>query len=198
VYCTGVFGWTADFDPGPGQHSFSALANYDAFLSKFTDTGFAWAGRWGHGTVSATGNSVCLGRDGRLYAAGGFGGTADFHLGSGVTHLTSAGQLDACVMKYHSTLPLPPAVTSIGTVPELSHVAIYPNPASSEIVLNSSADLTNQTFRILDALGRPVRIQHISSTGRELRLDIQDLSAGFYYVELAGMHQTVRMRLVKR
>jgi hypothetical protein len=101
VYVAGTFAMTADFDPGPGEDSHTALGESDAFLSALDiDGNFLWARTWGGTSVDfATG--VATDDIGDACATGSFYGTVDFDPGPGVDeHTCTAGEWDSYVDKF--------------------------------------------------------------------------------------------------
>jgi hypothetical protein len=99
VYTTGVFQGTADFDPGVGGFHLSAAGETDVFVSKLnTDGEFVWAAAMG-GTAADEGRGVAVDAAGNVFITGVFAATADFNPGPAVHVLTSAGALDAFVVK---------------------------------------------------------------------------------------------------
>jgi PKD repeat protein len=69
-------------------------------------------------------------------------------------------------------------------------IYIYPNPAADQLIINSSSLRANETetVSILNVLGEIVfpsmRLQ--KRNGEDIRLDIQKLSSGIYFVEVIG------------
>jgi Beta-propeller repeat len=103
VYTTGFFYGTADFDPGPGVASLSAVGNnIDVFVSKLNASGnYVWAKAFG-GTNDEIGYGIALDASGNVYTTGRFTGTTDFDPSSGIANLTSAGGSDVFVSKLNS------------------------------------------------------------------------------------------------
>jgi len=99
VYTTGLFGETADFDPGTGTADLTSAGGDDIFVSKLDSSGnFVWAKRMG-GTDYDRGYGVAVDSSGNVYTTGDFLGTADFDPGAGTANLTSAGLADIFVSK---------------------------------------------------------------------------------------------------
>ncbi len=102
VYVTGAFGGTVDFDPGAGSASFTAQGHTDVFVCKYSATGsLIWAKVMGGSVESDRGRAIALDKEGNVYTAGMFYGTADFDPGTGVELLiaNSAGWSDAFISK---------------------------------------------------------------------------------------------------
>ena len=94
IYATGSYGTTADFDPGPGVTSFTAVGSDDVWVAKYTPAGaLVWVRSFGAGSVD---NPTGLVVDATgAYVSGFFSGTVNFGLGD----LHSAGNSDAFVVK---------------------------------------------------------------------------------------------------
>ncbi len=90
VYTTGGFQATADFDPGVGTYSLSAIGPADVFISKLDASGnFVWAK-----SIAADGglsSSIAIDALGNVLTTGSFQGTVDFDPGLGVFNMTVAG-----------------------------------------------------------------------------------------------------------
>ena len=100
VYLSGSFNATADFDPGPGTASLTAINfSTDAFVLKLdADGNFVWVRGWG-GNSTDTAQAVGIADDGSVYVGGIFLGTVDFDPGPGTATEVSAGSTDAYVSK---------------------------------------------------------------------------------------------------
>lgn len=170
VYVTGWFHGTVDFDPGPGTFTLSSNANYDAFILKLNPAGdFVWAGGFGGGTSSNSGQSLVLDQAGNVYVTGYFLGTADFDPGAGTFNLVSAGSNDAFISKFDvsgnlvwaksiggtgSDRGLAIALDAVGNVYTAGHfestVDFDPGPATYTLI---TASLTDVFISKLDASG---------------------------------------------
>jgi hypothetical protein len=74
-----------------------------------------------------------------------------------------------------------------------SNVKIFPNPASTQITIQSNeSDLGSQVF-IFNAIGQEVFSERIASLNQ--LLNIEKLTEGFYFLKLEG--HTVRLQIVK-
>ena len=99
IYTTGRFSGTADFDPGAGTFTISAMGGYDIFISKLDASGnFVWAKSM---KVSGAdiGKSIKVDAAGNVYTCGSFQGTGDFDPGAGTYTLTSTGGDEIFVSK---------------------------------------------------------------------------------------------------
>jgi hypothetical protein len=105
IIITGRFGFSVDFDPGPGVDNHEGDAN-DDFITKFNPSGdFQWARTWGSKNNSAFDMSYAIAVDGseNIYVAGIFGNKADFDPGTGVDEHTSVGGTDIFIAKFNSS-----------------------------------------------------------------------------------------------
>lgn len=99
IYSTGSFQGIMDLDPGTGTSSVSSKGGDDIFISKLDFSGnFLWGLAIG-GTNHDAGNSICDDGLGNIYVCGYFSASVDFDPGPGVFNLTSAGGMDAFILK---------------------------------------------------------------------------------------------------
>lgn len=103
VVSTGYFAGTADFDPGTGTYSMTALGARDVYVSKLSSAGnFAWARRIG-GTGNGVSMDLAIDHASNLFLGGHFTGVMDFDPGAAVYNLSSTtGAEDAftCKLDY--------------------------------------------------------------------------------------------------
>ncbi|MCA9261968.1 MAG: hypothetical protein KDA61_22275, partial [Planctomycetales bacterium] len=75
VYATGGFKESVDFDPGPGVHELQSAGDYDVFVQSLEPNGrLQWAHRIGQ-DLRDVGNAIAVSARGRVYVAGGLGGS---------------------------------------------------------------------------------------------------------------------------
>ncbi|MES2566849.1 MAG: SBBP repeat-containing protein [Bacteroidota bacterium] len=104
VYCIGRFAGTGDFDPNIGSYFLTTIGIQDMFISKLDVNGnFMWAKSIGNIGYSTFGFSIELNNFGDIYATGSFENTTDFDPGNSIFTLTSAGSLNAYLLKLTST-----------------------------------------------------------------------------------------------
>ncbi|MEP6555351.1 MAG: SBBP repeat-containing protein [Ferruginibacter sp.] len=103
LYVCGNYNATADLDPGAGVFNVTASSGADAFVIKLNSAGsFVWGKSFGgFGTDNV--KAVKADAAGNVYLAGDFPFTVDFDPGPGVYNLTTAGSIDAFVLKLNST-----------------------------------------------------------------------------------------------
>ena len=106
VFASGAFHDTVDFDPGPGTFNLiTSIDSADAFIIKLDTSGnLIWARQLG-GPLEDYGPALFLDAAEDLYGSGQFQGTADVDPGPGTFNLTSAGQIDAFILKLTSSVP---------------------------------------------------------------------------------------------
>ncbi len=102
VYTTGVFNGTADFDPGVGIDSLTAL-NYDVFISKLDGNGnFLWAKNFG-GIAMDESYSVSTDNSGNVYLTGEFNKVVDFDPGPGTFTMNAVYANNIFILKLTSS-----------------------------------------------------------------------------------------------
>ncbi len=80
---------------------------------------------------------------------------------------------------------------------ESAAMVLYPNPASTTLIIRSTAAHRNTTVMVLDAAGRTVHTARTSPTG-DIVLDIAAYPAGYYTLVLAAEDVTYRSRFIKQ
>lgn len=103
-YLTGQFNGTVDFDPAAGVTNLSASFAPDAFFCKFSTAGnLAWAKDVG-GTFTDWGFAVALDDSANAYFTGFYEfNNVDFDPGPGTYNLSSAGLIDAFILKLNAS-----------------------------------------------------------------------------------------------
>jgi len=182
VYVTGFFRFAADFDPGAGTANLTSAGGFDIFFAKYSTSGdYLWAKRLG-GTSDDYSLSIALDGMGNVYITGDFGGTADFDPGSGTVNLTSAGFADIFFTKYGSaTFP------AIKPIEFLSHLNIYPNPNTGELIVEIDdlcLPVCQYELRLYNMLGTEMLKFKISN--QKSKIDLSRYTKGIYIIQLAG------------
>jgi len=84
-------------------------------------------------------------------------------------------------MDYSNTTNLCTMGTDELSIP--ADISVFPNPFSSEAILKAGTNLVDGSLILYNTLGQTLkRIEHIS--GEEIRLQRDNLPAGFYYIRL--------------
>ncbi len=137
VYTTGSFGFTTDFDPGPGTFTITSNGVYDAFVSKLDAAGnFLFAAAIG-GTGDDAGNSISADPSNNIYLCGKFENTVDFNPTAVTSSLTSNGVADAFVTKWGQCIK--PNAPTITTAPANLNVCVT---GSTTINATSTGSIT--------------------------------------------------------
>ncbi len=92
-------------------------------------------------------------------------------------------------------------ITGIQNVIAESGLSVYPNPASSEVVINfNTSQAAYVKMRIVDVTGREMFTQNMNSFAGEnkLRVDVSEFPAGVYYVIINAGENTVTQKLIKQ
>ena len=108
VYTTGYFQTTADFDPGVGTYTLSAIGGADVFINKLDASGnFLWAKAMGANN-SDVGLAIKVDAANNVYTAGTFYATVDFDPGVATYTLSSntAPYTDIFILKLSQCSPV--------------------------------------------------------------------------------------------
>jgi len=103
IYVTGSFVQTVDLDPGSGTLTATTNGLDDIFIVKLNSSGsLLWAHTMGS-TGTDGGSSVVFDASGSMYLSGYFSSTVDLDPGPGTSSFTSAGSLDAFLLKLNAS-----------------------------------------------------------------------------------------------
>jgi len=102
VYSTGTFLGTADFDPGTGSQTLTAVGNSDVYISKLDNKGmYRWADGIGGGQADYS-YSIATDIYGEIYVSGLFRQLVDFDPGPGVFNLIASDN-DGYILKLDTS-----------------------------------------------------------------------------------------------
>jgi len=76
-------------------------------------------------------------------------------------------------------------------------LAVYPNPAGDELIVNSRHLKEKGTIRIFDLFGREVYQLETRNQEPETKIDVSRFSQGVYFVELEAGNQVLRGKFLK-
>jgi hypothetical protein len=189
ILCTGYFTGTVDFDPGNNVFNLtSSASSVDAFVMNLNTAGdLSYAFNFGD-LGSDIGYDLLENSSGEVICTGSYSLTPDFDPDVFSYPMTSAGLNDMYVCKYNSSV-----MVGIDN-PETIGVSIYPNPFSSQTIIAFEQEQTNIAVIITDVTGRELKT--IRFTGKQLVLEREAMSAGIYYLHIAGKNNTLLTKKV--
>jgi len=76
-----------------------------------------------------------------------------------------------------------------------SLISIYPNPASTHIIIEASIPINNGTLKILNLQGH--ELYHYQIKGSKMNIDISDLTAGVYFVRFSSENTVTMFKVLK-
>ncbi len=88
-----------------------------------------------------------------------------------------------------------PFYIATSNIANLSTLKIIPNIADDEIQIETLYDLTDAQYKITDVFGRTYATQPVAS-GNRLKLDVSNLTAGFYIFSLTSKNKIYSERFV--
>lgn len=190
VYSTGIFQYTADFNPGTGVYNLQSSGAIDGFISKLTTNGdFVWAMHLG-GAGNDYGWAITLDGSGNFYTAGHFDATSNFNWGGTTQNLVSNGLADAFILKFTQT------TTGIVETNFDSKINILPNPTPGDLQINLGKRYNDVSVRINNLAGQTIATKKYSSaTTLDLKIDAP---SGIYIIEvIADKKYSARMKIIK-
>jgi hypothetical protein len=192
IYTTGYFESSLDFDPNAGTVILDPNAYSDVYVQKLSPAGNLMWVKSVSGTGSDGGNGIALDTKGNVYTTGYFSNTADFDPNNTVYNLpVDANQQSAFVFKWFQTIPT--AINEPGTTIKCN---AFPNPTSN--TLNIHLDKIYKTINafVYDEVGHLIKTENFN-TIQQPALNLQELSAGLYFVHLQADENTAVIRIIK-
>ncbi|MCQ2280598.1 MAG: C10 family peptidase [Bacteroidales bacterium] len=127
--------------------------------------------------------------------------TQDVLVLDGVTHKAEIRfiadnwlQDKGCTLTYET-------VTNIEENNGLNNISIYPNPVSSMLNVDLTADFDGQiNFRIMDMTGRTISVENLANCGGDVHhtINVSNLSKGMYMLSIEGQNvKSVRKFIVE-
>ena len=74
-------------------------------------------------------------------------------------------------------------------------ITLYPNPANNEIYLKNSTDFDNASISIYNVLGANVISQSLN--GNNIKINVNELNAGVYFVEVSSNNKKYSSKFIK-
>jgi hypothetical protein len=113
------------------------------------------------------------------------GGNAVFEARGLLALLNKEGVYDDPTTCAAQGINLRKAPVKVNTAKQVSNVVrIMPNPASTSVRLDIPSELIGTTYHIVDATGKLVQSNTINAM--QQNIDIQNISAGLYYIKILG------------
>jgi hypothetical protein len=179
VFCCGSFRGTADFDPGQGINNLSSGDGWDdVFILKLSSDGnLIWAEKTGGpGNNQERCWDIWTTDADEIYFTGQFRDTGIFNPGGTQSEHQSNGYEDSFIVKWMDT------PTSINKTSDVSHIRVFPNPASDYLAIQSSVRLKNAAISIYTSTGSLIMQEQIN--GNSVNLDLSHLSPGIYLLQI--------------
>jgi hypothetical protein len=85
--------------------------------------------------------------------------------------------------------------TGIENINNIPLIQLFPNPAADELIIKSNIDETGTIFNISDQLGRQILTGKL--TGESLKVDINHLSSGLYFLQIGDKNKQT-FKLIKK
>jgi hypothetical protein len=191
VYIAGYYTALTDFDPGAATNNISVSGTHDAYLLKLDPLGnFTWVKRFG-GNGLDVGIALTLDQASNIYLVGWYEQSADFDPTVGISTLTSAGNTDVFIVKLNQSL------TTLNENKLTTALSIFPNPASNVLNINSDVIFNDLLkIEIYNSLGQLILKDQITS--QKLSINIADLSAGIYILNVMNNKETFSKKIVKQ
>ncbi len=76
--------------------------------------------------------------------------------------------------------------------------SIFPNPVSSEIIIESDKTLNNTNFELMDVNGKVLMSTRCNTTTSRFNIDVKTLSSAVYLLRITSQGQTSTVKVVKQ
>ena len=180
---------TYDFNEGSGVFNLTSSTN-GIYVSKINSNGdFVTAFITGTNFNNISPNAFCASSTGELYSAGRYDGTNDFDPTDGIFNLAATTYSCFLQKMSHQTL----------AIQENSRLTLnfYPNPATSVLNFKLNNSIENATLKIISITGQTV-LQLQNLAGDNFNIDVSELSAGLYIIQLANEGGNFTAKFVKK
>ncbi len=193
VYTIGYFEGTVDFDPGPGVYNLTSAGLIDIFISKLDNSGnFEWVKSMG-GTGGDYGETLALDAFGHALVAGYFFSTTALFDSIALVNGNFTGvSWDMFFAKLDIS-----HTTSVSDILS-QNITIYPNPATEALTIEmSDGKFFRLEIKLFNILGEVVFSSPIENISHQKTIDISDLAAGIYFVQVNIDGNKVMKKVVK-
>ena len=100
---------------------------------------------------------------------------------------------EAIITNTVSTLITTP--TSLSSIEQVNEVLLYPNPATSELIVKLNGDNRNSNFKIVDTFGRIILRGTLDSNSH--RININSITSGLYNMIILNPERTISKSFIK-
>ncbi len=179
IYTTGYFCGSADFDPGVGTFSLTAIGTTDIFISKLNSLGNFISAKGMGGTVYNGGQSIYVDGSYNIYTAGIFDGTTDFDPDGGTYSLTPVGASDVFI---HKMIQPTTVIESKNTINENK---IYPNPTREILKIETKNE--NGEMILINSLGEKIHGQILERGINNINIKMYPIGIYHYIIIQNGV-----------
>ncbi len=177
-YITGGFNGNTLFSTSTTQSTGTTLTatnGKDAFLAKYDINGnLLWVQKIG-GNSNDIGKAVKWDTNGDVNVAGNFGGTITL----GSTSVTaSPGSASVFLARYDGL------TTGLSAIDNSFQFEMYPNPADEFVNLVIPSTEKVQSIQLMDLSGKAVKQFGFNASGNNIQLDVTEIPAGFYLLQI--------------
>ncbi len=162
----------------------------DIFLAKYDSSGNVIWSKSSGGIYNDYANSIISDQLGNIYIAGEFSSPI---INFGIYPFTnpSNGQdWSIFIAKINNS-------TGIEEIKAFGGVSVYPNPASSNVIVKSEElRVKSGELRVVDVFGRVINTEVLTKASTEI--DVNKWSAGVYFYEVKGEQKTHRGKFIKQ
>lgn len=185
IVITGYYEGTADFDPGPGNQSHTAMFANDVFLAKYDPNGdYLWSAAPRGNGFSERGTALAIDDSMGIYLGGALNDTLYFPTDT----LYGAASSDMFIAYYQDSVPVS-TNREIGEA-YASPIA-YPNPGKDQLYIKLSKGKATAATQLIDLQGNVVR-SYTSHQEANFSLSLTGISAGLYVLSVETEGQVFR------
>jgi hypothetical protein len=164
---------------------------FDIFIAKYNQTGnLDWAKQLGD-SISEWGFAIALDTNKSVFIAGMFDSFTPFD----TITLNTNGQRDIYVAKLNVTDISTGSINYKRSIHN-NKIAIYPNPTSSSITLESTKDNPLQSIYLYSMDGKLLKSM-VDGQWSFVNIDLQSLSAGIYFLDCLTANGSEKVKVVK-
>jgi hypothetical protein len=95
------------------------------------------------------------------------------------------------------TVKITNAVTGISSFDGTNMMTLAPNPADDQFTLHATEPLQKASIRLMNISGKLMQ-QEENMNGSDFTMDVSQLSAGIYFVEICNVNAVSRIKFVKK